>query len=181
MSLVGLLKGTGPSGFGYSSTAEQVTEGLSLAGKGFLVTGSTAGLGTETVRVLGLRGARVFAAGRSKEKVVAALGNLPGAFTPVACDLARPHSVRACAAAIKAEGAQLDGIIANAGIMALPKLEQAFGIELQFFTNHIGHFLLITGLLDRLTPDGRVVMLSSTAHQMAPKGGIAFDNLDGAK
>jgi NAD(P)-dependent dehydrogenase (short-subunit alcohol dehydrogenase family) len=181
MSLVGLLKGTGPSGFGYSSTAEQVTEGLSLAGKAFLVTGSTAGLGTETVRVLGLRGARVFAAGRSKEKVVAALGNLPGAFTPVACDLASPHSVRACAAAIKAEGAQLDGIIANAGIMALPELEQAFGIELQFFTNHIGHFLLITSLLDQLAERARVVILSSGAHTAAPKVGVDFQNLSGER
>ena len=65
--------------------------------------------------------------------------------------------------------------------MALPKLEKAIGYELQFFTNHIGHFLLVTGLIDRLAPEGRVVMLSSAAHNMAPKGGIAFDNLDGSK
>lgn len=179
MSLVGLFKGKGPSGFGYSSTAEQVTEGLSLSGKSFLVTGSSAGLGTETVRVLALRGARVFAASRSKEKVQAALGSLQGTILPIACDLAIPDSVRACASLIRTEGGQLDGIIANAGIMALPKLEQAFGLELQFFTNHIGHFLLITSLLDRLADGARVVMLSSSMHSAAPKVGIDFQNLSG--
>jgi NAD(P)-dependent dehydrogenase (short-subunit alcohol dehydrogenase family) len=65
--------------------------------------------------------------------------------------------------------------------MALPKLEQAHGYELQFFTNHIGHFILVTGLLEQLTDTGRVVMLSSAGHMMAPKGGIEFDNLSGAK
>jgi WW domain-containing oxidoreductase len=76
---------------------------------------------------------------------------------------------------------ELDGIIANAGIMALPKLEQAFGIELQFFTNHIGHFLLITSLLDQLAPRARVVILSSSAHRAAPKVGIDFENLSGER
>jgi WW domain-containing oxidoreductase len=65
--------------------------------------------------------------------------------------------------------------------MALPKLETAHGYELQFFTNHIGHFLLVTSLLDQLTDTGRVVMLSSSAHSMAPKAGVELDNLDGAK
>jgi len=65
--------------------------------------------------------------------------------------------------------------------MALPKLEKAYSYELQFFTNHIGHFILVTGLLDSLTENGRVVMLSSDAHTMAPKSGIEFDNLRGEK
>jgi len=69
--------------------------------------------------------------------------------------------VRACVETVRQKGVALDAIIANAGIMALPKLNQAFGYELQFFTNHIGHFMLVTGLLDRLADDGRVVMLSS--------------------
>jgi WW domain-containing oxidoreductase len=78
-------------------------------------------------------------------------------------------------------GVRLDAIICNAGIMALPRLHQAHGLELQFLTNHIGHFILVTGLLDVLADDGRVVMLSSAAHLMAPKGGIEFDNLSGAR
>ena len=65
--------------------------------------------------------------------------------------------------------------------MALPKLELIHGVEKQFFTNHVGHFLLITGLLDNLTDDGRVVILSSALHLQAPKVGIDFANLDGSK
>ncbi len=57
----------------------------------------------------------------------------------------------------------------------------AFGWELQLFTNHVGHFLLVTGLLDTLADDGRVVMLSSGAHTMAPKEGISFDDLGAEK
>ena len=75
----------------------------------------------------------------------------------------------------------LAAIICNAGIMALPKLSQKHGYELQFFTNHVGHFLLVTGLLDKLAPDGRVVVVSSDAHRTAPKGGIDFDNLSGER
>jgi WW domain-containing oxidoreductase len=178
---LGLLKGKGPSGFGYGSSAEVVTQGVSLKGKSFLVTGSTAGLGLETVRVLAQRGARVFATGRSKEKAAAACERVPGVIVPVACELSDPISVRACVASLKGEGVKLDGVIANAGIMALPKLEQAHGYELQFFTNHIGHFLLITELLSELTDTARVVVLSSSAHTAAPKVGIDFDNLSGQR
>ena len=65
--------------------------------------------------------------------------------------------------------------------MALPKLNQVYGYELQFFTNHIGHFLLVTGLIEALAADARVTMLSSGMHKFAPKGGIEFDNLSGEK
>jgi len=181
MSLVSLLKGNGPSGFGYGTTAEVVTQGISLKGKQFLVTGSTSGLGVETVRVLAQRGARVFATGRSKDKVVSALGRMPGTIVPLECELSEPKSVRACVSAIESDGAKLDGVIANAGVMALPKLELVHGYERQFFTNHIGHFLLITGLLPALAQKARVVVLSSDAHRMAPKVGIAFDNLSGQR
>jgi NAD(P)-dependent dehydrogenase (short-subunit alcohol dehydrogenase family) len=97
------------------------------------------------------------------------------------CELSDPASVGACAEEVKRQGIKLDAIICNAGIMALPKLEQAHGYELQFFTNHIGHFLLVTSLLDQLTETGRVVMLSGSAHSQAPKAGVELDNLDGSK
>ena len=103
------------------------------------------------------------------------------AATPVACELAEPASVRAAVAKIKSLKVPIDGIICNAGIMALPTLNQAYGYELQFFTNHIGHFILVTGLIDSLAASGRVTMLSSRAHEAAPKGGIEFDNLSGEK
>jgi WW domain-containing oxidoreductase len=178
MSLLSMLKGRGPSGFGYGSTAEEVTAGLDLSGRTFLVTGANSGLGLETVRVLALRGARVLAAGRSAEKVREACGHLGPRVEPLSCELSEPASVRACVAAVST---RLDAIICNAGIMALPQLQRAHGYELQFLTNHLGHFILVTGLLDRLTDEGRVVMLSSDAHRRAPKEGIQFDNLDGAK
>jgi WW domain-containing oxidoreductase len=181
MSLYELFTSKGPSGFGYGSTAEQVTEGLSLEGKTMLVTGCNSGLGQEALRVLTMRGARVIGTARSVDKAKAACDGVKGSTIPLACELSDPASVRACVASIKQQGLKLDAIICNAGIMALPKLEKAHGYELQFFTNHIGHFMLVTGLLEQLTDTGRVVMLSSAAHNMAPKEGIQFENLDGAK
>jgi NAD(P)-dependent dehydrogenase (short-subunit alcohol dehydrogenase family) len=181
MSLYEMFKSNGPSGFGYGSTAEQVTEGVSLAGQTILVTGCNSGLGLETLRVLSLRGARVVGTARTVEKAKTACDSVKGATIPVACELSEPASVRACVDQLKAQDIKLDAIICNAGIMALPKLEKAFGYEQQFFTNHIGHFILVTGLLEQLTATGRVVMLSSSAHAMAPKGGIQFDNLSGDK
>jgi WW domain-containing oxidoreductase len=181
MSLYAAFKPKGPNGFGYGSTAGDVTAGVSLAGKTMVVTGCNSGLGQEAMRVLALRGAHVFGLARTLDKAAAACAGVTGRTTPVACELSDPASVRAAVETIRRSGAKLDAIIANAGIMALPKLEQAHGYELQFFTNHIGHFILVTGLLDRLSETGRVVMLSSGAHLMAPKGGIEFDNLSGAR
>jgi WW domain-containing oxidoreductase len=115
------------------------------------------------------------------EKARAACASVKGLTTPVACELAEPASVRAAVATVKALNIPIDGIICNAGIMALPKLNQAYGYELQFFTNHIGHFILVTGLIEALAADARVTMLSSGMHKFAPKGGIEFDNLSGEK
>jgi WW domain-containing oxidoreductase len=77
----------------------------------------------------------------------------------------------------------VDVLLCNAGIMALPKLALAQGYELQFTTNHLGHFILAHSLVDAVkrAEQGRIVMLSSLAHKMAPKGGIMFDNLDGSR
>lgn len=180
MSLVSALKGNGPSGFGYGSTAEQVTEGLDLRGKTILVTGCNSGLGLETIRVLGKRGAHIIGTARNVAKAAEA-GQGLAVYNAVACELSEPSSVRACVQSIIALDKPLDAIICNAGIMALPKVEQKFGCELQFFTNHIGHFILVTGLLDKLTDAGRVVVVSSGAHKRAPKEGIEFDNLSGER
>lgn len=181
MSLASLVLRKGPNGFGFASTAEEVARGLDLTGKNLLVTGVTSGLGEVSARVLSERGARIFAAARTTEKSEALCRSLSGAPVPLACELSDPASVLACVDAVVASGALLDAIICNAGIMALPRLELACGYEKQFFTNHIGHFLLVTRLLPRLAPNGRVVVVSSDAHRMAPRGGIDFDNLAGER
>jgi NAD(P)-dependent dehydrogenase (short-subunit alcohol dehydrogenase family) len=181
MSLVAALKGKGPNGLGYATTAEEATAGCDLTGKTMLVTGCNSGIGLETVRALALRGARVVATARTVEKARAACAGLTGDFLPVACELSEPASVRACVAAVKSGAGPLDAIVCNAGVMGIPKPEQRFGWELHLFTNHIGHFILVTGLLDRLAPAGRVVVTASNAHRRAPTGGVDFDNLSGER
>ena len=177
MSLLSMLSRNGPSGFGYGSTAEDVTAGLALSGRTYLVTGCNSGLGKETLRVLTLRGARVFGTARTVDKAREACAEFGQSATGLACELADPASVRACVEAVARDGARLDGILCNAGIMALPRRELAHGVELQLFTNHVGHFILVTGLLDRLSDDGRVVMTSSDAHRAAPRAGVDLDDL----
>lgn len=181
MSLASRLLPKGANGFGYGSTAEEVTHGLDLRGRNILVTGGNSGIGLETVRVLAQRGARVIATGRSREKVAAATASLQGEIVPLACDLAKPESVRAAVASLLELKHPLHAVICNAGIMAPPRLEQAFGYELQFFTNHVGHFSLVTSLLPHVASDARFVIVSSNAHRRAPAGGIMFDNLSGER
>jgi NAD(P)-dependent dehydrogenase (short-subunit alcohol dehydrogenase family) len=177
MSLYQHLRQDGPSGFGYGTTADEVAAGLSLAGRTVLVTGCASGLGLETMRVLAARGARVLGTARTLERARAACAAAGAAAVPLVCELGDPRSVRACVEAVRRAGERLDALVLNAGIMALPRREQAFGVELQLFTNHVGHFLLATGLLDRLADDARVVVLSSAAHLRAPREGIRFDDL----
>jgi WW domain-containing oxidoreductase len=178
VSLVALIKGKrGPSGFGYASTAEEVTQGLDLTGKTILITGVGSGLGLESARVLASRGARVLGAARSVEKARVVTDTLGHGASPLACELSDAASVRACVAALHDKGERLDVVLCNAGIMALPERTLLHGLELQFLTNHVGHFILVTGLLDLLTERARVVVLSSGAHAWAPPAGIQFDDL----
>ena len=181
MSLYAQIKPRGKSGFGMGSTAEDVTRGLQLAGKRILITGCGSGIGFETARVLALRGATVIPAVRSSDKAAAVARAIGSAEAGVACDLADPASIRAGVNELKGRNVRLDAIICNAGIMAPRRLEKVHGYESQFFVNHIGHFILVTGLLDVLADHGRVVMVSSEAHRFAPRGGIDFDNLRGEK
>ena len=181
MSIVAALKGKGPNGLGYATTALEATEGCDLTGKTMLVTGCNSGIGLETARALARRGARVIATARTIEKAQAACAALEGQLVPLALELSEPASVRACVAAVKSSAAPLDAIVCNAGVMSIPTPQQRFGWELHLYTNHIGHFILVTGLLDRLAPAGRVVVTGSAAHRRAPPGGIDFDDLAGAR
>jgi len=169
--------------FDRRATAEQVTAGLDLSGKTFVVTGVNSGLGHETLRVLAQRGAHVIGAARTLDKARAACKSVAGDTTPVACELSEMESVRDCARTIDALNTPLDVLICNAGIMAPARLSVKNGLESQFLTNHMGHFLLTYLLQDALkkAPQGRIVMLSSLAHALAGRRAIDYDNLDGSR
>jgi len=170
--------------FGSNSTAEEVTQGLDLTGKTALITGANSGLGYETMRVLAMRGAKVIGTGRTAEKADTACQSIPGGMaTPAVLELSSLDSVASCAEQVLEMDTPIDMLILNAGIMALPELEQVDGVERQFFVNHLGHFALTLELLERVkaAPAGRIVVLSSSGHQWAPEGGIEFDNLSGER
>jgi len=169
MSLYARLASRGATGFGYGSSAAEVVADLDLHGRCILVTGTSSGLGQETARVLLSRGARVIGTVRTAGSSGALVSQ--ASFHEVICDLADIASVRACVTGVASE-MPLDALIANAGIMALPTKQTVHGCERQLFTNHVGHFGLVTGLRDRLKDDARVVMLTSEAHRMAPSGPV---------
>jgi WW domain-containing oxidoreductase len=181
MSLYALFKGNGPSGFGYGTSADDVVSDLDLSGQSILLTGSNSGIGKQTAISLARAGATVLAAARTPEKAERTCEELPGEAVPVVCELSEPESVLGAVETVESHDAPIDAIICNAGIMALPKLERVHGYEKQFFTNHVGHFILVTKLGDKLADDGRVVMVSSEAHKNAPKAGVELDNLDGSQ
>lgn len=171
------------SPFGPRSTAEEVSAGVDLAGRVALVTGATSGLGLETMRVLALRGATVLATGRTRDKAAEACASVAPAAVPIAMDLADWDSIVAAAEEVRRTAPKLDIVVCNAGIMAVPRLEHVRGIERHFAVNHLGHFLLVHHLLDRVTaaPQGRVVVLSSAMYRAAPPEGIRFDDLSGRR
>src|SRR6185436_3408037 len=104
------------SSFGSDATAEQVTEGLSLAGKTVVVTGCNSGIGLETMRVLALRGAHVIGTARSVERGQEAIAGIKGKATPVALELSDFDSVVACAKSIQAIAPSIDALVCNAGM-----------------------------------------------------------------
>jgi NAD(P)-dependent dehydrogenase (short-subunit alcohol dehydrogenase family) len=170
------------SPFNSSSTAEEVTAGIDLSGLTIAVTGANSGLGYETMRVLALRGAHIICIARTQKNAEEACASVQGKTTPMFLDLADWESVVRCAEAIRATNVPLDGLITNAGVMALPELQLVNGVEAQFAINHLGHFILINQLREPVlaAPQGRFTLLSSKAHRRA-KQGIEFDNLDGGK
>ena len=150
-------------------------------GKTVFITGANTGIGFEAARALAEHGARVLIGCRNAEKAQAAADRIRASAPQaevviVSLDLADLASVRA-AAAIVNEESQLDLLINNAGVMALPHRTTADGFEMQFGTNHLGHFALTGLLIEKLnaTPGSRVVSVSSQGHRM---GRINFDDLN---
>jgi NAD(P)-dependent dehydrogenase (short-subunit alcohol dehydrogenase family) len=157
-----------------------------LGGKLAIVTGANSGLGLETARALARKGARVILACRTRSKADAAIAELvadgvaPELLEFGALDLSSLASVRTFAEAVRDEHTSIDLLINNAGVMALPYGKTADGFEMQFGTNHLGHFALTGLLLDRLlaTSGARVVTLSSLTHAYAR---MNFDDLHSSR
>jgi NAD(P)-dependent dehydrogenase (short-subunit alcohol dehydrogenase family) len=140
-----------------------------MTGRNVIVTGANSGIGRAAASALSAAGARVVLAVRNTDKGHAAAASMPGETDVRRLDLASLASVREFAAAWEGD---IDLLINNAGVMVPPLTRTAEGFELQFGTNHLGHFALTNLLLERVT--GRVVTVASGAHRF---GSIDFDDL----
>ena len=152
-------------------TTLEVVEGVDLTGKNCLITGASAGLGRESARALAATGAHVILAARNMAALRDAeawiLAEVPDAATStVELDLTTLASVRTAAAAIQDLAPEIHVLMNNAGVMFTPFSRTADGPEIQFGTNHLGHFEL-TRLLVPLVEGARIVILSSDGHRMS--------------
>lgn len=174
---------TKPVRFGRRSTADHVLAGIDLTGKRILVTGCNSGLGFETMNALAANGASVIGLARSIDKASRACSLAAPGCIPVACDLANLDSIAGAIRNIRSLSVPLDAVVANAAVAHVPSLSTRYGVEMQFLTNHVGHFMLVNGLIDLVRDgSGRVVIVSSAAGiDAAPPEGIMFDNLDGSR
>ncbi|GMH28119.1 hypothetical protein Nepgr_029962 [Nepenthes gracilis] len=185
-----LFSRKGQSGFSAASTAEEVTDGIDGSGLTAVVTGASSGIGAETARVLALRGVHVVMAIRNtnagrevREKIV---NEFPAAkVDAMELNLSSMASVRKFASEYNSSGLPLNLLINNAGVMATPFMFSEDKIELQFATNHVGHFLLTHLLLDNMKKtalesgrEGRIVNVSSEAHRFTYAEGVRFDKLN---
>jgi NAD(P)-dependent dehydrogenase (short-subunit alcohol dehydrogenase family) len=161
-------------------TTDDVLRGIDMSGIVVLITGGTTGLGKESARALGAAGATVILTARSEEKGNTALAELKGLvpdgdFSFDVLELGSLESVRSFADRFLASHDRLDVLLANAGIMAVPYGTTDEGFELQFGTNHLGHFVLVNRLLPLLkaSAPSRIVNLSSAGHFAS---GIIWDD-----
>lgn len=146
-------------------------------GRVAIVTGGNTGLGFETARMLTAHGGTVVLAVRNVEKGKQAAARMGGDVVVQELDLTSLDSVRSAAADLRGAHDRIDLLINNAGVMYTPKQRTADGFELQFGTNHLGHFALTGLLLDRMLPvhGSRVVTVSSTGHRI--QAAIHFEDL----
>ncbi|KAL1086434.1 hypothetical protein V6Z11_D08G115800 [Gossypium hirsutum] len=168
-----LFSRKGASGFSASSTAEEVTQGIDGTGLTAVVTGASSGIGTETARVLALRGVHVVMAvknmttGREVKETIAKR-NPNAKIDAMELDLSSLASVRKFAADFISSGLPLNILINNAGIMATPFMLSKDGIELQLATNHVAQG----------RTEGRIVNVSSRRHKFSYPEGIRFDKIN---
>jgi len=170
------------SAFGHNTTTDEVLEGIDLSGKLALVTGGSSGIGAETARALASKGARVVITARNVakgEEVAQSIRETTGneAVEVMELELGSFASIRAFAEKFLAKHDALDILVNNAGVMASPFAKTEEGFELQFGTNHLGHFLmtgLITPALVKAAPS-RIVALSSRGHQASA---VVFEDIN---
>jgi NAD(P)-dependent dehydrogenase (short-subunit alcohol dehydrogenase family) len=158
--------------FGHSSTAAEVVEGIDLTGKRAIVTGAASGIGIETARALAGAGAAVTLAVRDVKRGAEVAREIGAGVAPL--ELTELASV---AAFVDAWDDPLDILVNNAGVMSIQEKRLTDrGYELQFATNHLGHFALAVGLHDALAAAGnaRIVAVSSSGHLRSP---VVFDDL----
>lgn len=164
--------------FSAQSTAAEVVAGIDLRGRRTVVTGGASGIGIETARALASAGAEVTlavrdldAGHRTARDITTTTGNEQVRVAPL--DLADPGSVAAFVAGWEGP---LHVLVNNAGVMASPETRTARGWELQFATNHLGHFALAVGLHPALAAAGgaRIVSVSSSAHLLSP---VVFEDI----
>ena len=163
------------SGFGATTTADEVLEGKDLSGKTVLVTGGSSGLGQETARSMAAKGAHVIISARNpaqmEDAVASIKADIPDAhLETLTCDLASLDSIKAAGAEANERFDKIDILINNAGVMACPKMQTSDGFEMQFGTNHLGHFALTKHLMPLVEAgsDKRIVNLSSRGHHISP-------------
>ena len=160
--------------FGWESTAADVVDGISLAGKNAIVTGGASGIGIETARALARAGAAVTIGARDVAAAERVTADIDGDVRVAQLELLDRASIDAF---VDGWDEPLHILVNNAGVMALPELRlTAEGWETQFATNHLGHFALTLGLHDALAEAGnaRVVNVSSSGHLQSP---IVFDDI----
>ena len=162
------------SGFGATSTADDVLDGIDLTGKLAVVTGGYSGLGLETTRALVKAGARVVVPARRPAQAREALAGTEDVEVD-RLDLGDLESVRGFAERFLASGRTVDFVIDSAAIMACPETRVGPGWEAQFATNHLGHFALVNRLWPAIEPGGgRVVSVSSRGHHFS---GMRWDDV----
>jgi NAD(P)-dependent dehydrogenase (short-subunit alcohol dehydrogenase family) len=160
--------------YGFETTAADVVEGLDLSGSRMIVTGGASGIGVETARALAGAGAEVTIAVRDTAAGDRTAADIDGDVRVARLDLADQASVRAFADAWEGP---LDVLVNNAGVMAIQEIERSpEGWEMQFATNHLGHFALALGLHDALAAaeGARIVSVSSSAHLRSP---VVWDDI----
>jgi NAD(P)-dependent dehydrogenase (short-subunit alcohol dehydrogenase family) len=161
------------SGFGATTTAAEVLEGIDLTGRTALVTGGYSGIGIETTRALAGAGAHVIVPARRPESAREALEGIDRTEVDE-LDLGDLGSVEAFAERVVSSGRTLDIVIDSAGIMATPETRVGPGWEAQLATNHLGHFALVNRLWPVISDGARVVSVSSRGHHFS---GMRWDDV----